>query len=200
MEYEGLHQICFECGQYGHRAETCMRNPNNANPSKEGSVNTGETTAAKPVEEDHSSGGFRPWMLPSYARRRGAVSRAPAQRNRRPEGNNRRDDTAGPSNGIQNREVDNRMEDVQPQTQDRIFGNKSTVNGAGNRNNDGVNLGGISTSSRFAVLDQLEGAEMEEADDVQSLKDRIQGVSTPTFSNPAHERVDSNRSRKKGCG
>lgn len=25
IEYEGLHMICFECGKYGHRAETCSR-------------------------------------------------------------------------------------------------------------------------------------------------------------------------------
>lgn len=25
VEYEGLHQICFECGKYGHRIESCPK-------------------------------------------------------------------------------------------------------------------------------------------------------------------------------
>ncbi|XP_016178548.1 uncharacterized protein LOC107621002 [Arachis ipaensis] len=32
IEYEGLHQICFTCGKYGHRADMCTEAPTNEAP------------------------------------------------------------------------------------------------------------------------------------------------------------------------
>ena len=33
VEYEGIHMVCFECGKYGHRKESCPSTvPKNALP------------------------------------------------------------------------------------------------------------------------------------------------------------------------
>ncbi|KAL3534260.1 hypothetical protein ACH5RR_002721 [Cinchona calisaya] len=34
MEYEGLHQICFECGEYGHRQDVCRRTKETISPKQ----------------------------------------------------------------------------------------------------------------------------------------------------------------------
>lgn len=64
VEYESLHQICFTCGKYGHRAEECPTNQETR----------GETVPEPPEKrrsDDVPSDPFGPWMLVrSTARRR----------------------------------------------------------------------------------------------------------------------------------
>lgn len=60
VEYEGLHLICFQCGRYGHRGDTCPANqpvaasppvPVDPQPSK------GQSSSSSP---------YGPWILPNY--------------------------------------------------------------------------------------------------------------------------------------
>ncbi|XP_016177748.1 uncharacterized protein LOC107620037 [Arachis ipaensis] len=51
IEYEGLHQICFACGRYGHRSKQCMERPvTNGDPREEagaGDIPSGEASNEK---------------------------------------------------------------------------------------------------------------------------------------------------------
>ncbi|RYR43110.1 hypothetical protein Ahy_A08g039539 [Arachis hypogaea] len=52
LEYEGLHQICFMCGRYGHRSEQCMENVSTSvNPMEDGGAGKNS-----PVEETAKNG------------------------------------------------------------------------------------------------------------------------------------------------
>lgn len=46
VEYEGLHQICFQCGRYGHRVEGCP----NAIATNEGDDQGDTTKSFQPTE------------------------------------------------------------------------------------------------------------------------------------------------------
>lgn len=67
VEYEGLHQICFDCGQYGHHANGCK-----------GSSSTGENVGSamqNDRDEQNESGPeqqgpYGPWMMPTYRNRK----------------------------------------------------------------------------------------------------------------------------------
>lgn len=61
VEYEGLHQIYFECGQYGHNAEECPRHVMVGSTT----LDYGAAGEASHVEGE-VRGPYRPWMLPTY--------------------------------------------------------------------------------------------------------------------------------------
>ncbi|XP_020962830.1 uncharacterized protein LOC110264826 [Arachis ipaensis] len=82
IEYEGLHQICFACGKYGHRLDSCYENLGGQMPSQPANPGGGETTgrgATVDGEEDQNGNNnpginaqepsvkdsldFGPWML-----------------------------------------------------------------------------------------------------------------------------------------
>ncbi|KAL4314331.1 hypothetical protein AHAS_Ahas15G0074400 [Arachis hypogaea] len=44
IEYEGLHQICFSCGKYGHRLDSYYENLRGQMPSQSANLGGGETT------------------------------------------------------------------------------------------------------------------------------------------------------------
>lgn len=54
LEYEGLHSICFRCGKYGHKQDSCREflGESQINPSKHVStmMDTDSSNAAKPSE------------------------------------------------------------------------------------------------------------------------------------------------------
>ncbi|CAN1147044.1 Uncharacterized protein At4g02000 [Linum perenne] len=61
VEYEGLHEICFHCGRYGHERGSCPLTREAADPSM------GETLFSNPIfHEDNVrpelEGDFGPWM------------------------------------------------------------------------------------------------------------------------------------------
>lgn len=62
VEYKGLLKICFQCGQFGHRAEVCLRNK----PLTE----DGETTEARhvptPMPQSTNATPYEPWMMPVH--------------------------------------------------------------------------------------------------------------------------------------
>ncbi|RYQ99609.1 hypothetical protein Ahy_B07g087554 [Arachis hypogaea] len=82
LEYEGLYQICFSCGKYGHRAEQCMENPvANGDPVDVAAAEESSTTEGKAATVENQNGknefssnqrdpstenistDFGPWML-----------------------------------------------------------------------------------------------------------------------------------------
>lgn len=67
IEYEGLHQIYFMCGQYGHRMEGCYWYSEVDKAGKiEGKQNSNAGASGSPTEEGY----YGPWMLPNRGRRR----------------------------------------------------------------------------------------------------------------------------------
>lgn len=74
IEYEGLHLVCFQCGSYGHRKETCGGNEKQAAPDKthgqQGQTETGPTVTSQNQEKEVDETNYGPWMLaPARARR-----------------------------------------------------------------------------------------------------------------------------------
>ncbi|KAL4359576.1 hypothetical protein AHAS_Ahas08G0091200 [Arachis hypogaea] len=82
LEYEGLYQICFSCGKYGHRSEQCMDNDamngdpmedNRSGENPQGEVPDGKVgnengNATEPQDQRNHSNGksnpdFGPWMM-----------------------------------------------------------------------------------------------------------------------------------------
>ena len=64
MLYEGLHLICFRCGNFGHRKdEDGVMEPNNNDQRREGKVMLVRNTLSKKqvVAKDDN---FGEWMLP----------------------------------------------------------------------------------------------------------------------------------------
>lgn len=75
VEYEGLHQICFECGQYGHRAEGCVTHARTAATTS----STLPHDVAPSLQDDVDDvvrGPYGPWMMPTYRQRRWPVASA----------------------------------------------------------------------------------------------------------------------------
>lgn len=87
LEYEGLHQICFDCGCYGHRAEDCKQQnvvavPQGSAPDNignqatlvsgqdciiqnaQGSASGNDTLETKVDTVETDMIGFGPWMVP----------------------------------------------------------------------------------------------------------------------------------------
>ncbi|XP_061351250.1 uncharacterized protein LOC133296307 [Gastrolobium bilobum] len=75
VEYEGLHLICYSCGKYGHRAESCNSN-SGSNGVAEGEggmaidVDGHMDKGTAGVEED-SQEGFGPWMVVTRGGKKG---------------------------------------------------------------------------------------------------------------------------------
>ncbi|KAE8713266.1 hypothetical protein F3Y22_tig00110213pilonHSYRG00218 [Hibiscus syriacus] len=66
IEYEGLQQICFQCGVYGHSKDVC--GSIEANTSKGGAASGSSFDLDKGLGCEES--GFRPWMIVETRRRR----------------------------------------------------------------------------------------------------------------------------------
>ncbi|XP_061372079.1 uncharacterized protein LOC133314599 [Gastrolobium bilobum] len=77
VEYEGLHLICYSCGKYGHRAESCNSNLG-SNGVAEGErgmaidVDGHMDKGTAGVEEDRQEG-FGPWMVVTREGKKGRV-------------------------------------------------------------------------------------------------------------------------------
>ncbi|OMO90964.1 reverse transcriptase [Corchorus capsularis] len=64
VEYEGLHLICFSCGQFGHRKDACSMSPTMSSTSVDGSEPSGGNSASSQNPDVSSSTpGFGPWMI-----------------------------------------------------------------------------------------------------------------------------------------
>lgn len=62
VEYEGLHQICFHCGKYGHRQENCPKVPSSSNIATDGMENNQVTKETEQVKVDLTAR-YGPWMI-----------------------------------------------------------------------------------------------------------------------------------------
>lgn len=74
LQYGGLHQICFECGKYGHRSTACQKSDE---PTRSPTVEDNKCgqNANCPVTEDQGST-FGPWLLAKRPKRRAGKSSA----------------------------------------------------------------------------------------------------------------------------
>lgn len=81
VEYEGLHMICFSCGAYGHRVETCSKLTDSTNNSPSATTSPSDDIPAKipPINiptssssstQQHDVNTFGPWMLAPTRQRR----------------------------------------------------------------------------------------------------------------------------------
>lgn len=66
VEYEGLYQICFDCGQYGHTAEACGRHAGMADAE----ALTSSATDSDVLPEESGRNPYGPWMMATYRTRR----------------------------------------------------------------------------------------------------------------------------------
>lgn len=82
VEYEGLSQICFHCGRFGHRVDGC---PMIVSQSKEPSSAPAKSTAGKtPTSKVHADQPFGDWMLVKRDQRRGKRAIQPTGRDTGP--------------------------------------------------------------------------------------------------------------------
>lgn len=65
LQYEGLHDLCFTCGRYGHRESNCLSNVNKVTPyESNGGMNRDDGDGSK--RNDWSISGatpFGPWSV-----------------------------------------------------------------------------------------------------------------------------------------
>lgn len=71
LQYEGLHDLCFMCGKYGHKEIMCPRTVTQSKPQteEEGRPETRNDGASKNSNNQPKSV-FGPWMVAQRARRR----------------------------------------------------------------------------------------------------------------------------------
>ncbi|OMO68562.1 reverse transcriptase [Corchorus capsularis] len=62
VEYEGLHLICFRCGQFGHRRDACPLNVSDA-PAAATSTDNGVLSQTPSQVKDPPDAGLGPWMI-----------------------------------------------------------------------------------------------------------------------------------------
>lgn len=72
LQYEGLHDLCFTCGKYGHREAGCpLKIPEESSDHMK--TNEAQTKATSPSERskkaDEQSSSFGPWMVAQRNRR-----------------------------------------------------------------------------------------------------------------------------------
>lgn len=72
FQYEGLQDLCFSCGKYGHREVKCPltqpKSPTSAEKGEDVEMDRGETS--RPTKQSERRGGFGPWMVAQKPRRR----------------------------------------------------------------------------------------------------------------------------------
>ncbi|CAI0459474.1 unnamed protein product [Linum tenue] len=71
LQYEGLHNVCFECGRFGHAAEACPKNAS-PSPTDEDFRQAQNPATQRKIEEERPEifEDFGPWMLASRNRKR----------------------------------------------------------------------------------------------------------------------------------
>ncbi|MED6201368.1 hypothetical protein PIB30_094244 [Stylosanthes scabra] len=60
LEYEGLHQICFSCEKYGHKADNCTESPMEEAPQQEAATDNGNGPKREKHPPSHSEKILRP--------------------------------------------------------------------------------------------------------------------------------------------
>ncbi|KAL4379850.1 hypothetical protein GQ457_02G019350 [Hibiscus cannabinus] len=66
LEYEGLYQVCYHCGVYGHARENCTLSPS----GRTGDVQPAVAETSKANTEEANSSIYGPWMMVPNRRRR----------------------------------------------------------------------------------------------------------------------------------
>lgn len=74
LQYEGLLDLCFLCGRYGHREIVCPKKTTKKGTTEEGSVNNNneKSEGASNSEGQHpaSKSPFDEWMVAQWSHRR----------------------------------------------------------------------------------------------------------------------------------
>ncbi|KAL4375791.1 hypothetical protein GQ457_02G041460 [Hibiscus cannabinus] len=83
IEYEGLNQICFECGIYGHHKDVCKANTTGVE-KMHGNAKAQDSTDKNTDVAISESSLFGPWMVVADRRRRGGTARSGGLTNVKP--------------------------------------------------------------------------------------------------------------------
>ncbi|OMO53937.1 reverse transcriptase [Corchorus capsularis] len=70
IEYEGLHLICFSCGQFGHRRDACSMTSGKSTTNAASSVPSHSDQTPSQVVETSTNASFDPWMIAQQRGRR----------------------------------------------------------------------------------------------------------------------------------
>ncbi|XP_061375494.1 uncharacterized protein LOC133317649 [Gastrolobium bilobum] len=148
--YEGLHLVCFLCGQYGHRKDQCQMNPDNLKKVEEaaGGVdhcshsnhNQNEAEPKEGIEKSQEVDGFGSWM--TIQRRN---FKRPAQYQKSKEGPVRKEKSNPEENGIpaKDRATGSRFGPLEGESEERAL-----------RSNDNANVADTSNSKIPGELSQ----------------------------------------------
>lgn len=183
VEYEGLYQICFRCGQYGHRAETCPVSSVVTSGAAEGDSSEIDQNGVG-VEEGY----YGPWMLPNRGRRRNVPQ------------HNRGDRAAvGVSNvgsgGRVSAPVRFAQQPEATATQNFVFSAQFSESQQGRDPKQKQNKNG--NQSRFSVLENLDN-ENSAIEEVQVLKEKLRQLQSPGSGVDRSSKENASSSGGKG--
>lgn len=73
IQYEGLHDLCFTCGKYGHKEIKCpLTNVNNQDQAGDKTDENTSTKEIAPVQKEDQRSTFGSWLVVQRSRRRSA--------------------------------------------------------------------------------------------------------------------------------
>ncbi|XP_061372298.1 uncharacterized protein LOC133314790 [Gastrolobium bilobum] len=143
--YEGLHMICFLCGQYGHKKEHCLFNPDNTKKDEEDAdvemngQNSGhshsEDTWKEEVERSQEVNGFVKWMTIQKRNNKRPIQQLRSKENLV---SKERPNAGGKEHGTKNTASGSRFGPLEEETDDYAPGQK--LGDSGTISNNGKNV------------------------------------------------------------